>query len=144
VLLACLAVFATNGDAAIPRQDDKTLAAVPAQSKLVLINFWATWCEPCVEEIPALVEIHKKWPDLKMVGVSMDEVENEKLVQDFIKKHGILYEVVLRQGDQFESLVNAMDPDWIGGLPATFVFKDGKRIFSKQGAITQEEILRLR
>lgn len=70
----------------------------------------------------------------------MDELNHEPQVQIFARKHGINYRVALREGDDFEKMVNSIDPQWIGALPATFVFKNGSRVYSKTGLITEKEL----
>ena len=50
------------------------------------------------------------------------------------------YRVALRNGEDFEKMVNSIDPQWMGALPATFVFKNGSRVYSKTGAITEKDL----
>jgi len=121
--------------------NDAAIAKLPAQKGTVVLNFWATWCQPCVEEIPLFIRLQQEHPDIALVGISMDELDQEAQVQAFARKHGMNYRVVLRQGEDFETMVNSIDPEWIGALPATFVFKDGKRVYSKIGLITEQELL---
>ena len=122
---------------------DQGIAALPSEHDIVVINFWATWCEPCVEEIPVLIRLAEQRKDIRVIGISMDEVKNEALVRRFIRQHHITYPIVLRQGEDFEQMVNSIDPGWIGGLPATFVFKDGKRIYSRAGPLNEKELFKV-
>lgn len=138
ILLAC--GWALSANAASIRVNDKQIAEFPKDRSVVVMNFWATWCEPCVEEIPIFVKLHKQYPDVEFVGISMDELSMEQNVQEFAEKHSMKYRIVLRDGQDFESMVNSIDPDWMGGLPATFVFRDGKRVFSKAGPIKEKEL----
>jgi thiol-disulfide isomerase/thioredoxin len=119
---------------------DQAIAALASQNKVVVINFWATWCEPCVDEIPVLVKLHQEYGKVKWVGISMDDSDQQAEVQKFATAHHMDYELYLRNGSKFEDMVNSMDPNWIGALPATFVFRDGKRVYSKVGEITQQEL----
>jgi len=74
----------------------------------------------------------------------MDERKDEAKVREFVKQHKMHYQVYLRKGgEDFEAMVNAIDPNWIGGLPATFVYRDGKRIFSKMGQLKTGELERV-
>lgn len=124
--------------------DDKQIAGLVERKNWVqIVNFWATWCEPCVEEIPILIRIQQKFKGVEVIGISMDEPGNEAAVKSFIAKHKIPYRIVLRQGQDFEKMVDAMDPNWIGALPATFIFKNGKRVYSKVGLLNEEELLRV-
>lgn len=137
-LLLLVAISATAAPAF--HIDDSEIAALPKQQPVVVVNFWATWCEPCVEEIPIFVRLAKQNPRIQFVGISMDELGQEKEVQKFARDHGMTYRIVIRDGKNFENMVNSMDPNWIGGLPATFVFRDAKRVFSKTGPITEKEL----
>jgi thiol-disulfide isomerase/thioredoxin len=125
----------------LKRVDDPEILALPAGDGVVLLNFWATWCEPCLKEMPMLIRIHAAEPQVKMIGISVDAIENEGAVKKFIKKHGIIYPIVLRQGKDVHSMMSQIDPDWKEGLPATFIYKDGKRIYSNIGIIEESKIL---
>jgi thiol-disulfide isomerase/thioredoxin len=141
-LLLCALLFAACGSSMdLKRIDDPAIAALPAGNEIVLLNFWATWCEPCLKEMPMLIRIHAEEPQVKMIGVSVDAIENEGAVKKFIQKHGITYPVVLRQGKDVHSMMSQIDPDWKEGLPATFIYKDGKRIYSNIGIIEEDKIL---
>ena len=70
----------------------------------------------------------------------MDDVENAGAIPGFLKKHPVSYEVMLRRGKDFEAMANGLDPNWKGGIPATFVFLDGHRIFSKTSMIEEAEL----
>jgi thiol-disulfide isomerase/thioredoxin len=121
--------------------DDRAIAALPSKHKTVVINFWATWCGPCVEEIPMLVKFHNQHKDLAIIGISMDEPKDQPRVQQFLKDHSVSYQVFLRKGGEgFEAMVNSMDANWIGAIPATFVFTNGKRTFSKTGELDASDL----
>lgn len=122
--------------------DDAAIAQLPAKGDVVVLNFWATWCEPCVQEIPIFVKIHERNRNVRVIGISMDDPDQELEVRKFVAKHHVKYEVVICNTQDFEAMVNSIDPNWIGGLPATFVYKNGKLVFSHMGLITEPELLR--
>jgi len=122
------------------RLKDDEIIALPSKEKVVLINFWATWCQPCQAEIPALNRLQKKHSSISFIGVNLDAPENRGAIRGFLKKHPIDYEIYLRDGTDFEALMAAFDRNWKAGIPATFVYKEGKQIFSKLGAITEDEL----
>ena len=84
-----------------PTLDGKTLALSGLAGKVVLVDFWATWCDPCREEIPDLVKLRDRLKDkgFEIFGVSMDE-GGAKAVQRFVAKQPISYPLVLNGGER--------------------------------------------
>lgn len=102
--------------------NNKTLKLSDLKGKAVVVNFWATWCEPCKIEMPWLVELQKKYgtDGLQIVGVAMDDTD-EKMISSFTHKMGVNYPVV--QGtEKVADLYGGID-----GLPTLFfVDRSGK------------------
>jgi thiol-disulfide isomerase/thioredoxin len=96
--------------------DGKPVKSSAFKGRVVILDFWATWCGPCRSEIPGFVELQKRYgaKGLTVVGVSLDEA-GAKVVKPFMKQFGIQYPVVL--GD--EKIVR--DYGGIAGIPTTFV-----------------------
>lgn len=96
--------------------DGKTVELKKLKGKVVVVNFWATWCGPCKKEIPGFLDVYKQYKSkgLEIVGVSLDQ-DGWKPVKPFIKDHGITYPVVI--GD--DELARAYGG--IEGIPTTFV-----------------------
>jgi thiol-disulfide isomerase/thioredoxin len=100
----------------------------------VLVNFWATWCPPCLHEIPELVSLQKAREDIQVIGIAMDS-GTAKVVTAFAKKQGITYPVVM--GDRkVQSQIGEIE-----GLPTSFLYNpQGKQVSYKVGEITRESI----
>ncbi|HSP06757.1 MAG TPA: TlpA disulfide reductase family protein [Acidobacteriota bacterium] len=124
----------------LTRVEDAQILKLPSAGKIVVLNFWATWCAPCRTEIPALNRLHDRYPDARFIGINVDDPENEGAIPGFLKKFPIRYEVIRRTGKDFKGTAQAIDPQWGAGIPATFVFVEGKRIFSKIGMIDEPEL----
>ena len=99
--------------------------------KVVLVNFWATWCMPCVEEFPDLVKLHQTYQSkgLEVIAISAD---NSKLVDSkvkpFLKKNGARFLCFVKETTDDGAFINAIDKEWGGELPVTFVYdKSGQR-----------------
>ena len=115
----------------------KTQSLAQYKGKWVLVNFWATWCPPCLEEIPDLVALHEnKKNNLVVIGVAMD-YRDPKEVLRFSDQMMISYPMVL--GDQkLAAQVGA-----IPGLPTTYLYNpQGKQVAYNVGAITRDGIER--
>lgn len=118
-----------------------------SQGKVLLLNFWATWCAPCVAEFPEFVMIDKTYRSrgVRTVAISTDEKSDiESAVVPFLKKQNATFESFLSDADDPQLLIDVVDKNWSGALPATFVFdKQGKLVFTKYGIIDREELLKV-
>jgi thiol-disulfide isomerase/thioredoxin len=96
-----------------------------AAGKVVLLNFWATWCEPCKEEFPDLVKIAREFQPrgLEVIFVSIDEPEDiDAKVLPFLKTQGVGFRTYIKRAKDDEAFINAIDAKWSGALPATFIY----------------------
>jgi thiol-disulfide isomerase/thioredoxin len=112
------------------------------RGRVLLVNFWATWCEPCREEFPNLVRLYNTYRShgLSLVAISMDEPESVPAIQQFLKSQGANFGSYRQQFKDFEALVNSINPRWSGGIPASFLYdREGRLVKSWQGATTYEE-----
>jgi peroxiredoxin len=127
-----------------PADFDKLKAA--SQGKVLLINFWATWCAPCVAEFPEFVMIDKNYraKGVRTVSISTDEKSDiESAVIPFLKKQKAEFESFVSDADDPQLLIDVVDKNWSGALPATFVFdQQGKLIYTRYGIIDREELLK--
>ncbi len=97
-----------------------------AKGKVLVVNIWATWCPPCVHEMPDLVKFYNKYKKTGTVflSVSADHPETVKeSVLPFIKKQKVTFQVnVIKDTESPENITKIFDKEWSGGLPATFVY----------------------
>jgi peroxiredoxin len=106
--------------------------------KFRLVNFWATWCAPCVAEFGEFVTINRMYRhrDFELVTVSLNRPEEEKAVLDFLKKKQASCKNLLFASADREKLINAFDPEWQGELPYTVLLSpEGKMIYRETGSI---------
>lgn len=102
-----------------------------------VINFWATWCRPCVKEFPAFKKVYEDIQDekLQFILTSMDFGNNvESRVRAFINRHEIPpgMKVVILDDPDSNSWINDVNPDWSGSIPATLIYRKGERSFYEQ------------
>lgn len=107
-----------------------------------IINFWATWCAPCIKELPYFQKINDKFADakVKVILVSLDfERQIESRLIPFIKKNSVTPEVIVLSDPDANSWIDKIDPSWSGALPATLFYnKEDRRFFEKE--FTYDEI----
>ena len=123
----------------------KLLQRDSSGSHPLLVNFWATWCEPCREEFPDLVRIDADYRmrGLDMVSVTLDDpAEKETTVPQFLREmRAEKLPVYLLNVADPEPAINAIDPTWGGALPATFLYDArGQVIFKHFGRIKTAEL----
>lgn len=107
--------------------------------KVLLVNFWATWCPPCREEVPLLVKLQAKYAaqGLQIVGIATDE-QSEQDVRDFVKKMVVNYPILM-SNDQSAQIIDALGGNFIG-LPVTVLLnRDGKVFKINSGEMEPKE-----
>lgn len=110
-----------------------------AGQKPFLVNFWATWCDPCREEFPDLVKIDADYKarGLEFITISMDEKEELKTgVPKFLGRMKSPMPAYLLDLEKQEEAFNIIDPDWPGALPFTLLYDgNGKVVFKHFGKL---------
>ncbi|MDX2034699.1 MAG: redoxin domain-containing protein [Blastocatellia bacterium] len=116
-----------------------------AKGKVLVINFWATWCSPCVAEFPEFIAIDEKYRarGVEMVGISADDsTELKTSVTAFLRKQKAAFRNFVQDTDDPQQMVDVVDKEWPGVLPATFIYdKQGVRVYKRYGIIDREELL---
>ena len=113
--------------------------------KLRLVNVWATWCGPCVAELPELVAMNRMYRGRKfeMVTISMDEVGQKEAALSKLKELHVSSKNFIYSGEDKDKLVNALDKEWAGPVPFTaLIAPGGKVVYRKTGAIDPLEVKR--
>ena len=99
--------------------------------KKVVINFWATWCEPCREEFPELIEFDRRHRGggVTFLSISLDSPkERDAKVKEFLAAQRPAFPVFIKTAGDPDAFINAIDPAWSGELPATFIYdRSGQR-----------------
>jgi thiol-disulfide isomerase/thioredoxin len=116
----------------------------PSQARPLLVNFWATWCDPCREEFPDLVKIDAdyKGRGLDFALVSGDDIsEIGAGVPKFLREMRAGMPAYLLNVPDMALAINSVDATWYGDLPATFIFdREGKMVFKHFGRIKPVEV----
>lgn len=116
-------------DFQVPTPDDRRLRLSDFKGKVVLLNFWATWCKPCEEEMPSMERLHRKFKDrgLVVLAISMDG-DGASVVTPFVRKHKLTFPVGLDP----KMALTARYGVW--SLPSTFIIdRSGRRVLAANG-----------
>ena len=112
-------------------------------NKLRLINLWATYCGPCVEELPELVAINRMYRkrDFEMITISLDAVAEKQRALSFLKERHVSAKNYLFNSTDRDKLAEAIDPKWPGPMPYTIlVAPGGEVIYRQHGPLEPQEI----
>jgi peroxiredoxin len=122
----------------------KKLAANDGK-KLRVVNVWATWCGPCVVELPELVEMNRMYRkrDFEMITISMDQPDKKDRAMEKLKELKVAVTNYIYTGDDRDKFMEALDAKWEGPLPHTLIIAPGgKVIYRKTGEIDPLEVKR--
>ena len=140
-----VSVPAVGGDLLVGDAEAITDALGNLRGKPVVVNYWATWCKPCVHELPLLVKAHEQWAErgIEFYGVSFDtfvfeETDAKERVEDMTKEYAVPYSQAMVIGD----LDRAQATFGIGGALPTTVFLDaeGNEVDRITGLLTEESL----
>jgi peroxiredoxin len=132
---------------AVEKADASALQALRrnGSAKFRLVNFWATWCAPCVAEFDEFVTINRMYRhrDFELVTVSVNRPEEQGQVLEFLRKHQASNRNLLFASTDRDALINAFDPAWQGEVPYTVLISpEGKVVYSADGSIDPLEVKR--
>ena len=138
-LLAALAAAATASPSAaepvklVKPEQYKARIVAPRKGRVLLVNFWATWCDPCREEMPALVSAAKGFPsrDVAVVLVSTDTPKTASAVPRFLSQLRVPFVCWQAKSRDPQPFIDSVDRSWDGSLPYTLVYDRKGEIVAK-------------
>lgn len=120
---------------------DLEKAVLNDKNTTYVVNFWATWCAPCVKELPHFEQLNSENKNVKVVLISLDfKNQYEAKLLPFLKKKAIKSEVVMLADKDYNTWLPAVDKDWSGSIPATLIIKNDKKVFVEKMFSSYEEL----
>ena len=111
------------------------------KNSVYVVNFWATWCGPCVKELPYFEQLNSENINVKVVLVSLDfKNQFESKLIPFLKKKNIKSQVVFLSDSNYNAWLPLVDKDWSGSIPATLIIKNGKKTFIEKAFSSYQEL----
>ncbi len=127
--------------------DDAAIAKLAKNEtdKLLVVNVWATWCGPCVAELPELTTMHRMYRkrNFQMVTISLDEPEQKDAALKVLREHHLSATNYISAASSKDKLAELLDKEWPGPIPYTLLIAPGgKVLYRKSGAIDPLEVRR--
>lgn len=113
-----------------------------ADDTLYVVNYWATWCRPCVGELPYFQEAARRFgaKKVQVLFVSLNAVKELKKVQAFIENKNMGPQVYVLNAGNPNQWIDKVDPAWEGSIPATVMYRNKEKVFFREGEFTQTEL----
>lgn len=144
VMLCCMLNFSQGNAQSFKKIDSDVLQAITHNynDTTYVVNFWATWCKPCVKELPEFEEVnqHFKSKKFKMILVSLDfDTQLDSKVKPFVKDQNIQSKVVLLADTKQNDWIDKVNPEWSGSIPVTVIYNNDFYFF-KEGSMSYDEL----
>lgn len=122
--------------------DDFQARVLQNNDTIYVVNFWATWCKPCVTELPYFENQHTEFKSspVKIILVSLDFKKDLNRMSEFAIKKDLKNEIALLSAGNPDSWIDKISPQWSGAIPATVYFKNKQLIHFFEGEYSNEQL----
>jgi thiol-disulfide isomerase/thioredoxin len=109
--------------------------------RVVVVNFWASWCPPCLAEFPELIALAREHKDVRVISVTIDDLADRPAAEKIVAQMKPPFPVYLKAKGPDEEFINAVDREWSGAVPFTLVFDAAGKIKARlEGEQTKKDI----
>lgn len=123
--------------------DDFEKKVIKNNDTTYVINFWATWCKPCVKELPYFENFNSSIGNqkIKVLLVSLDSKKQlQSHLEPFIRKNQYSSEIILLSDNKYNDWLDRVDPEWSGSIPATLLISGEKKLFAEREFDSEEDL----
>ncbi|NQZ79290.1 MAG: TlpA family protein disulfide reductase [Ekhidna sp.] len=132
--------FASSQEVEIIKFPELQKKILYAEAPLTIINFWATWCGPCIKELPHFDELGTENEDVKVYLVSVDFQSEIEKVKRFVTKKSLSSSVLFLDEKDPDSYMSKVSNEWTGAIPATLFVTDMGKTYFHEKAFTKEDL----
>lgn len=147
LFLFCTLCNAQQTEVSVLKYEDLEKKIQSEKDRLLVVNFWATTCAPCVKELPHFMEINNQYLNnskFKMILVSLDRLVDKERVLKFIKNKNLTAEVVLLDDiKRMNTWIPRFEKEWDGNIPVTIFYKNGEKIHFNDGEMSKEDLSKI-
>ncbi|RXM52276.1 MULTISPECIES: TlpA family protein disulfide reductase [unclassified Chryseobacterium] len=144
LFLFCKLCNAQQTEVAVLKYEELEKKIQSEKDKLLIVNFWATTCAPCVKELPHFMEVNNQNAGnskFKMILVSLDRLVDKERVLKFIKNKNLTAEVVLLDDiKRMNTWIPRFEKEWDGNIPVTIFYKNGEKVYFNDGEMSKAEL----
>jgi thiol-disulfide isomerase/thioredoxin len=144
IVILIILVSSVHGQREIPVVDFEGFESYLSKDNdtTYVVNFWATWCKPCVKELPAFEKLNEVYANdkVKVLLVSLDFIKHfETKVKPFVAEKNLKSDVILLNDPRSNQWIDKVSKEWSGAIPATVIYRGKDRLFY-EGSFTYEEL----
>jgi len=142
IIFSLLAAFIPGRKVNMSNMEQLQHEVKKTNDTLYVVNFWATWCSPCVKEMPYFEKANKDFEanKVKVVFVSLNSPKEIAQVEKFVNDKQVKADVTLLNAGNPNLWIDSVDKSWSGAIPATAMYRNGQKVFFREGEFTQAKL----
>lgn len=140
VVLLTVSIQLTAQNVEVVKFSDLQSKMLYTEAPLTIFNFWATWCGPCIKELPHFDELGSENEDIKVYLISLDFPDQLQKVKIFVDKRSLKSEVLFLDEKDPDDYMPKVSDEWTGAIPATLFVTDLGKTYFHEKAFTKEQL----